>query len=77
MLNAETRKKFKGQTMGYMAGAFGLIAGLAWNDAIKSLIEFFFPFSNSTVLAKFIYAILVTVLVFFLGQYIFNLEEKQ
>ena len=27
------------RTMGYIVGALGLVAGLAWNDAIKSLIE--------------------------------------
>jgi len=26
----------------YVIAGFGLVAGLAWNDAIKSLIEYFF-----------------------------------
>ncbi len=37
MINDQVKTRFKNQTMGYLIGAFGLVAGLAWNDAIKSL----------------------------------------
>lgn len=69
----ETKKRLKNQTMGYLVSAFGLVAALAWNDAIKSLIELLFPFANSGVLIKFIYAVLITVLVVLVGQYVFKL----
>ncbi|MBI4135375.1 hypothetical protein HY477_01425 [Candidatus Uhrbacteria bacterium] len=45
-----------------MAAGFGLVAALAWNDAIQSLFQAIFP-SASNVVAKFIYAVLITVLV--------------
>ena len=51
------------QGLGYIIAAFGLIAGLAWNDAVKSLIEFFLPISNNTIFAKFLYAIIITLIV--------------
>ena len=70
------KNKFKNQTMGYLIAAFGLVAGLAWNDAIKSLIEFLFPFSNSNIWIKFFYAILVTILVVLVGQYILKLPSE-
>ena len=35
-------KKVTEKMFGYILTAFGLVAGLAWNDAIKSLIEYFF-----------------------------------
>lgn len=57
------RKEVRNKTMTYIAGGFGLVAGLAWNDAIKSLIEFIFPRSGDTVTIKFIYAAIITVLV--------------
>lgn len=41
---------------------FGLVAALAWNDAIQSLFRLLFP-QQSEVWAKFTYAVLVTVLV--------------
>lgn len=38
----------------------GFVAGLAWNDAIQSFFTAFIPAQGSLV-AKFIYAILLTV----------------
>ena len=36
------RKEIKEKTIGYILAAFGLVAGLAWNEAIKSFIDQFF-----------------------------------
>ena len=44
------------------ASAFGLVAALAWNDAIQEAFKEFLPAGNG-LLAKFGYAILVTVLI--------------
>ncbi len=41
--------------------AFGLIAALAWNEAIKALILQFFP-KGSGVTGLLIYAILITII---------------
>ena len=65
------------QTTKYLVAAFGLVAGLAWNDAVKSLIELLFPFAQSSVWAKFAYAILITLLVIFVGKYIFKSSHAQ
>lgn len=51
------------QTIGYIVSALGLVAGLAWNDAIKSLIESIFPAGSGGLVAKFVYALLVTFVV--------------
>ncbi|MEX2029097.1 MAG: DUF5654 family protein [Candidatus Paceibacterota bacterium] len=69
------KDKLKKQTMGYMMAAFGFVAALAWNDAIKALIELLFPFSNSGVWIKFFYAILATALVVLVGQYILKMPS--
>jgi len=63
----ETKEEIKRQTAGYMTAALGLVAGLAWNDAIKSLIEAFYPFAKDGVFAKFFYAILITIIVVFIS----------
>ncbi|MBI4085443.1 MAG: hypothetical protein HY432_03000 [Candidatus Liptonbacteria bacterium] len=66
--------------MGYIGAAFGLVAGLAWNDAIKALIEYLFPFSQTTILAKFLYAALITIVVVIILQYLekfLNPEEPE
>ncbi|HYF10350.1 MAG TPA: DUF5654 family protein [Candidatus Paceibacterota bacterium] len=47
--------------LGYIITALGLVAGLAWNDAIKAFIEYVIPLGNGTLLLKFVYAMVVTV----------------
>jgi hypothetical protein len=44
------------------ASAFGLVAALAWNDAIQEAFKQFLP-AGGGLFAKFAYAILVTVLI--------------
>jgi hypothetical protein len=39
--------------------ALGLVAALAWNEAIQSLVKYFFP-QNEGLLIKFLYAVLLT-----------------
>ncbi len=57
------RKEAIEKTIGYILAAFGLVAGLAWNEAIKGLIDTFFPLDKNGLVIKFVYAILVTVIV--------------
>lgn len=73
------REEIKKQTLGYIVGALGLVAGLAWNEAVKALIEYFFPLSQNTLLAKFIYAAAITIAVVLFSRYILgtNSEEKK
>ena len=59
------RKTAREKVWGYIAAALGLVAGLAWNDAIKSLIEHFFPAPANSVWAKLGYAIIITIIVVF------------
>lgn len=70
------RKEIKEKTIGYILAAFGFVAGLAWNEAIKSLIEQFFP-NTGNVLIKFVYAIIVTVAVVIASIYLVKLTEKK
>lgn len=70
---AEIRKR----SISYIAAAFGLVAGLAWNDAIKSLIDALFPRSGDGLAAKFVYAFLVTVLVVVAVYYLESLFSKK
>ena len=68
-------KEARHQTVGYITAALGLIAGLAWNDAIKSLIEYFFP-AEQNMPAKFIYAVLITIVVVVLTMYLSRLFKR-
>jgi len=74
------RNEVKKRTVGYIATALGLVAGLAWNDAIKSLIEYYFPLSGQSVWAKVIYAALLTIIIVLISVYLTRLfikEEKK
>lgn len=53
----------------YIAGAFGITAALAWNEAIKAFIEYLFPFSTDTLAMKFIYAMVLTAIVGYVTMY--------
>lgn len=58
------------KTFTYITAALGLVAGLAWNEAIKALIETWFPADVNSMVAKFIYAFVITLLVVILTSYV-------
>jgi len=73
-------REIKEKTLGFVVTAFGLVAGLAWNEAIQSLIKSIFVIDKNTIWAKFIYAIVMTLILvlmtIFLAR-IFGKEDKQ
>lgn len=70
------KEEIRNQTIGYITAAFGLVAGLAWNEAIKSLIEFLFPLASGGVLAKFVYAVVITVMLVFITFHLRKILKK-
>ncbi len=74
---SEFKRMFREQTIGYIMAAFGLVAGLAWNDAVKSLIEFLFPLEKSNVTAKFTYAIIMTVILVLITVYLRRIFQEK
>lgn len=70
------RKEIRNRTIGYIVAAFSLVAGLAWNDAIKSLIDYFFPATASGLRAKFIYATVLTLVIVLTTVYLMRLIKK-
>jgi len=57
-----TRRAMFGETITLINGAFALVAALAWNEAVKSLIEKYFK-AGEAVSSRFIYAVIITLLV--------------
>ena len=68
----EAQGAIRKKMFSYIAAGFGLVIGFAWNDAISSLIKQLFPDSAGGIFAKFIYAVLLTVIV---GYTLFYLEK--
>lgn len=71
------KEELRRRSFGYITTAFGLVAGLAWNEAIKAFIEHFFPLSGGGMIAKFVYAVLITALLVFISVYILKTDEKK
>jgi uncharacterized oligopeptide transporter (OPT) family protein len=74
---ARLRREMLEKTVGYIVVAMGLVAGLAWNDAVKTTIEYFFPLNSNTIFTKLIYAVFVTILVVLVTVYLVGLTEKK
>lgn len=68
-------KKFIEKFAALITGAFALLAALAWNDAIKTLINTYIS-KGDDVLSLFIYAIIVTILAVLVAYYINEFATK-
>ncbi len=67
------KSEVRQRTISYVVASLGLVAGLAWNDAIKSAIEYFFPINSKSITAKFVYTIIMTLMVIILTTYLVKL----
>lgn len=54
---------------------FGLVAALAWNDAIQGLFQVLFGTASSLV-AKFLYAIIITLMVVLVTRHLGRLADR-
>jgi len=69
--------EFRKRLTSYLTAAFGLVAGLAWNDAVRSLIESIYPAASSgSVVAKFVYATILTAGLVFVTIYLVKLIKR-
>ena len=71
-LKSEVREK----VVGYIGAGLGVIVSLAWNEAIKALIEHLFPLQKDTILAKFIYAGIMTLVLVFVTIYVAKIFSR-
>ena len=46
----------------FLFGAITLTVALGWNEAFKTLLDYWFPKKKNSVVSKFIYAIFLTLL---------------
>jgi hypothetical protein len=64
---------------GLVTAGLGLVAALAWNDAIQGLFKLIFG-EQSNLLAKFLYALIITILIVLLtinfGRVINKIKER-
>lgn len=67
----------KEKTLSYILAAFSLVTGLAWNEAVKSLIEYIFPSAGNSIMAKIFYAVALTVILVAISFYLTKLIKKE
>lgn len=72
----EVQREFKERTATLILAGFGMIAALAWNEAIKSLFEAYLPKSGE-LLGKFLYAAVITLIVVVISRYLGKISEKK
>jgi hypothetical protein len=80
MNNQEQEKKsvaaeVQEKLLGYITAALGLVAGLAWNDAIKDLITWLYPRQSNSLTAKFSYAVIITLIVVLISVYLARIAQ--
>lgn len=44
----------------YILGAVAIVSAIAWNTAIRNLVERYFPAPEDALLGSFVYAVLIT-----------------
>lgn len=74
--SAKISREVKEKTLGFIVTALGLVAGLAWNEAIQSLIKSFFAVGENSIWIKFLYAVIMTLLVVLVTIYLAKLFGK-
>lgn len=72
----EAQKAVKEKMLTLILAGFGLIAALAWNDAIQTLFNTLFPNSNGLI-GKFIYALIITCIVVVISLQLKKISEKK
>jgi len=66
----------KEKVTGYILAGFGLVTALAWNDAVKAVIENFYPLEQDSLMAKMYYAFAMTVLVVIVTAVLMRFTKK-
>lgn len=72
------RSEFRERVATYIIAGLGVVVGFAWNEAIKALIDHFWPLSSvNGVFAKFLYAGVLTSIVVLITMYVVRPPVKK
>ena len=81
MSNKKIRLEILEKMAALATAGFGLVAALAWNEAIQDLFKKIEIFSRNSFLAKLVYAAVVTAIVviitYYLGKSVDKLKNEQ
>lgn len=74
--SAELSRQVREKIVGYIVAALGLIAGLAWNDAVKAAIESIFPAQENSLWARFGYAIFISIVIVIISINLLKITQR-
>lgn len=72
------RKELLEQMLTLSTASFGLVAALAWNEAIKSFVDQYIQpyFPDTAIYYKFFYALLITILAVFITYQLSQIKSR-
>lgn len=68
-------KEYYQKIIDLVTAAFGLVAALAWNEAIQQLIQTVYP-AGDDLIGKFIYAVIITLLAVFITTRLAHVHDR-
>ena len=74
-MNSKTKLEILKQISALASAGLGLVAALAWNEAIQNLFITLFG-KQSNLIAMFAYAILITIIVVIISMQLGKITEK-
>ena len=74
-LQKELKNNVITQTITFVTAAFGVVAALAWNEAIKAWLESFIKTGNGAI-ALTIYALIVTIMSVIISMFLVWFKQK-
>lgn len=80
MAKKKLHKELITQMITLSTSGFGLVAALAWNDAIQSFVKEYidrYISTGSGVMSRFLYAILITALAVFITYQLTKIVKKK
>ncbi len=72
---SEFKREFLDKTSSFFAAALGLVAALAWNEAVQTLFKRYYT-NGDSLMAKVIYAVIVTAIVVLITLWITKAASK-
>lgn len=60
----------KNSLLYYLFTSFAFIVALAWSSAISTLFDTYFPDKNKSVLSRFVYAFVLTIMLILISIYL-------
>lgn len=79
MADKEFRKALLKQMVALSTAGFGLVAALAWNEAIQAFVEEYlvkYASAGSGILSRFTYAIVITVVAVLVTYYLTKINKE-